>query len=94
MFLCTFQFCGDTIAGLSLLTDSVMRLVHDKDKELIADVFLKRRSLYVMKGTARYDYTHEILSNEHSKFGGKDVPKDRRISVICRNEPNSEDTKL
>ncbi|KAJ8971174.1 hypothetical protein NQ317_013369 [Molorchus minor] len=24
------RFCGDTIAGLSLLTDSVMRLVHDK----------------------------------------------------------------
>ncbi|XP_018571209.1 alpha-ketoglutarate-dependent dioxygenase alkB homolog 7, mitochondrial [Anoplophora glabripennis] len=82
------RFCGDTIAGLSLLTDSVMRLVHDKNKHLYADVWLKRRSLYIMKDTARFDYTHEILSNEHSVFKGGKVLKDRRISVICRNEPD------
>lgn len=41
-----------------------------------------------MKGTARFDYTHEILSNEHSVFKGEKVFKDRRISVICRNEPD------
>lgn len=88
------QFCGDTIAGLSLLTDSVMRLVHDKDKDLKADILLERRSLYLMKNTARFDYTHEILSNEHSKFDGVPVLKERRISVICRNEPDPENTKL
>ncbi|CAG9772770.1 unnamed protein product [Ceutorhynchus assimilis] len=82
------RFCGDTITGLSLLTDSIMRLVHDKDKHLQADILLKKRSLYVMKGCARYDYTHEILSNEHSVFKGEKVFKDRRISVICRNEPD------
>ncbi|KAI4455184.1 spermatogenesis associated 11-related [Holotrichia oblita] len=85
------RFCGDTIAGLSLLTDSVMRLVHDKHTHLYADVLLKQRSLYVMNGSARYDYKHEILSNEHSKFDGKVVFKDRRVSVICRNEPRPED---
>ncbi|CAH0548885.1 unnamed protein product [Brassicogethes aeneus] len=82
------RFCGDTIAGLSLLTDSVMRLVHDKHKNLHADVLLKRRSLYIMKNAARFDYTHEILSNENSFFKGDPVNKDRRISVICRNEPD------
>ncbi|XP_019875883.1 alpha-ketoglutarate-dependent dioxygenase alkB homolog 7, mitochondrial [Aethina tumida] len=82
------RFCGDTIAGLSLLTDSVMRLVHDKKKNLYADVLLKRRSLYIMKGEARFDYTHEILSNENSHFKGAKIEKDRRISVICRNEPD------
>ncbi|GJQ80666.1 hypothetical protein Trydic_g9250 [Trypoxylus dichotomus] len=85
------RFCGDTIAGLSLLTDSVMRLVHDKHTHLYADILLKRRSLYVMTGSARYDYKHEILSNKHSKFDGNVVFKDRRISVICRNEPRAED---
>lgn len=93
-FINCFQFCGDTIAGLSLLTDSVMRLVHDKNKELRADVLLERRSLYLMKNTARFDYTHEILGNEHSKFDGVHVPKERRVSIICRNEPDPKNTKL
>lgn len=44
-----------------------------------------------MKGSARYDYKHEILRNEESFFRGQKVEKDRRISVICRNEPRKED---
>ncbi|XP_074041878.1 alpha-ketoglutarate-dependent dioxygenase alkB homolog 7, mitochondrial isoform X2 [Leptinotarsa decemlineata] len=82
------RFCGTTIAGLSLLSDSVMRLVHDKQKNLFADVLLQRRSLYIMKNIARFDYTHEILKNENSIFKGEQIYKDRRISVICRNEPD------
>lgn len=66
-----------------------MRLVHEKQNTLFADVLLKRRSLYVMKGSARYDYKHEILRNEESYFKGRKVDKSRRISVICRNEPKS-----
>ncbi|CAG9861489.1 unnamed protein product [Phyllotreta striolata] len=88
------RFCGNTIAGLSLLSDSIMRLVHDKNKDLYADVLLKRRSLYIMKDTARFDYTHEILCNEKSIFKGAQIFKDRRISVICRNEPNPENKRL
>ena len=76
---------------MSLLTDSVMRLVHDKRKHLTADVLLSRRSLYVMNAAARYDYTHEILSNDHSKFDGETIFKGRRISIICRNEPTDEE---
>ena len=83
----SIKFCGSTIAGLSLLSDSVMRLVHSKDKKKIVDVLLKRCSLYIMTGDARYNYTHEILGNDNSKFGDKIIKKGRRISVICRNEP-------
>lgn len=43
------QFCGNTIAGMSLLSDSVMRLVDDKNKSLSVDILLKRRSVYIMK---------------------------------------------
>jgi alkylated DNA repair protein alkB family protein 7 len=71
-----------------------MRLVHDKNKTFYADVLLKRRSLYIMNGTARFDYTHEILANDRSYFKGRNVLKGRRISVISRNEPNPEHTKL
>lgn len=67
-----------------------MRLVHEKKKDFFANIYLKRRSLYIMKNTARYDYTHEILCNEQSLFKDKKIKKHRRISVICRNEPKTE----
>lgn len=44
--------------------------------------------LYCFRDTARYDYTHEILPDATSIFKGTKVPRDRRISVICRNEPS------
>ena len=43
------QFCGNTIAGISLLSSAVMRLVHTDNKELFADALIKRRSLYIMR---------------------------------------------
>ncbi|KAL0270521.1 UNVERIFIED_CONTAM: hypothetical protein PYX00_007907 [Menopon gallinae] len=81
------KFCGDTIAGISLLTDSIMRLRVDKERVNYVDILLKRMSLYIMSSTARYDYTHEILSHKESIFRGEQIIKGRRISVICRNEP-------
>ncbi|CAH1242650.1 ALKBH7 [Branchiostoma lanceolatum] len=86
------KFAGNTIAGLSLLSPCVMRLVHNDNKAWIADVLLKPRSLYIMRDAMRYDYTHEILKTEESKFCGEEVPRDRRISVICRNEPAEQTT--
>uniref|UniRef100_A0A1B6LUG8 Alpha-ketoglutarate-dependent dioxygenase AlkB-like domain-containing protein n=1 Tax=Graphocephala atropunctata TaxID=36148 RepID=A0A1B6LUG8_9HEMI len=83
------RFCGNTIAGLSLLTDCVMRLVYDKDKSKVIDILLKRRSLYIMRDSVRYDFTHEILPNETSTFKQEPIRKKRRISIICRNEPAS-----
>ncbi|KAK7790223.1 hypothetical protein R5R35_014533 [Gryllus longicercus] len=83
------RFCGNTIAGLSLLSDSVMRLVHHEKKDLKVDALLRRRSLYIMKGVVRYNFTHEILGNDVSLFRGCPVLKTRRLSIICRNEPVS-----
>lgn len=95
------RFCGTVIAGISLLSDSIMRFAPHHEglegeaaiKELehssepFVDVLLKRQSLYVIKNKVRYDYTHQILSKSLSKFKSKIVEKSRRISVICRNEP-------
>ncbi|XP_078658395.1 alpha-ketoglutarate-dependent dioxygenase alkB homolog 7, mitochondrial-like [Branchiostoma floridae x Branchiostoma belcheri] len=86
------KFAGNTIAGLSLLSPCVMRLVHNDNKAWVADVLLKPRSLYIMRDAIRYDYTHEILKTEESKFHGEEVPRNRRISVICRNEPPTSTT--
>jgi alkylated DNA repair protein alkB family protein 7 len=82
------KFCGDIIATISLLSDCVMRLTYvGHEKDYWDDIFIPRRSLYIMKGVARYKYNHEILSNKDSVFNGKIVNKARRISIICRSEP-------
>ncbi|GAB0089758.1 alpha-ketoglutarate-dependent dioxygenase alkB homolog 7, mitochondrial [Sergentomyia squamirostris] len=105
------RYCGSTIAGVSLLSDSVMRLVRideekykqnvendyrkqpDKSEEnstdpgYFADIYLPQNSLYIMRDTARFNFTHEILGNDNSMFDGNPVIKSRRISIVCRNKP-------
>ncbi|XP_040012129.1 alpha-ketoglutarate-dependent dioxygenase alkB homolog 7, mitochondrial [Xiphias gladius] len=81
------KFCGSTIAGLSLLSDSVMRLVREDASDEWLDLLLPRCSLYILRDQARYNFTHEILKDEESVFNGRRVPRQRRISVICRNLP-------
>ena len=44
------------------------------------DVFLPRRSLYVMSGEYRFEWTHELL-------GEDECPRERRISIITRVAP-------
>ncbi|XP_050962259.1 alpha-ketoglutarate-dependent dioxygenase alkB homolog 7, mitochondrial [Labeo rohita] len=81
------KFCGTTIAGLSLLSDSIMRLVPENKSKDWVDLLLSRRSLYILRDDARFKFTHEILKDEESFFSGQKVPRHRRISVICRNLP-------
>nr|XP_046272409.1 alpha-ketoglutarate-dependent dioxygenase alkB homolog 7, mitochondrial [Scatophagus argus] len=81
------KFCGSTIAGLNLLSDSVMRLVKEDSPSEWLDLLLPRYSLYILRDQARYNFTHEILKDEDSVFNGQKVPRLRRISVICRNLP-------
>ncbi|XP_067238240.1 alpha-ketoglutarate-dependent dioxygenase alkB homolog 7, mitochondrial [Chanodichthys erythropterus] len=81
------KFCGSTIAGLSLLSDSIMRLVPENNSTDWVDLLLSRRSLYILRDDARFKFTHEILKDEDSFFIGQKVPRHRRISVICRNLP-------
>ncbi|KAG8441438.1 hypothetical protein GDO86_006978 [Hymenochirus boettgeri] len=85
----SIKFCGSTIAGICLLSSSIMRLVSVDNPEERADLLLPRRCLYVLSGAARYKFTHEILRDEESYFNGIHIKRDRRISVICRNTPAS-----
>ncbi|XP_007952640.1 alpha-ketoglutarate-dependent dioxygenase alkB homolog 7, mitochondrial [Orycteropus afer afer] len=78
------KFCGATIAGLSLLSPSVMRLVHTQEPAEWLELLLEPGSLYILRGSARYDFSHEILRDEDSFFGERRIPRGRRISVICR----------
>lgn len=87
----SIRFCGNTICGLCLLSDAVMRLVDVEDKTQIVDIMLWRRSLYLMRDASRYNYTHEVLGEKESYFGSLPVPRGRRISIMCRNYPRKED---
>ncbi|XP_063858720.1 alpha-ketoglutarate-dependent dioxygenase alkB homolog 7, mitochondrial-like [Scylla paramamosain] len=84
------RFCGNIISGLCLLSDAVMRLRHVELKDQVVDVLVKRRSLYIMRDEARYNFTHEILGEEESFFCGEAVERGRRVSVISRNQPTEE----
>merc|ERR1712183_1166185 len=80
------RFCGDTVAVLSLLSDCILKFVHDKHEDYQVHCLVPRRSLYIMRGDSRYNYTHAILKNEDSYFNAQLIAKGRRISVICRND--------
>ena len=56
----------------------------EHDKHSIIDLLLQPRSLYIMTGEVRYEYSHAILSKEESLFQGLDVPRGRRLSLIFR----------
>ncbi|XP_008555356.1 alpha-ketoglutarate-dependent dioxygenase alkB homolog 7, mitochondrial [Microplitis demolitor] len=88
------RFCGDVIAGISLLSDCVMRLTQvGNEKECRHDFLIPRRSLYIMSGAARHKYNHEVLGPEESIFNNEKVIKTRRISIICRCAPEPCDNK-
>lgn len=83
------RFCGDVIAGLCLLSTAVMRVSPESQPELYVDLLLPARSLYVLSGAARYLCTHEVLGGESSQWRGERVPRERRLSIICRTKPTS-----
>uniref|UniRef100_A0A914ZT24 Alpha-ketoglutarate-dependent dioxygenase AlkB-like domain-containing protein n=1 Tax=Parascaris univalens TaxID=6257 RepID=A0A914ZT24_PARUN len=86
----SIRYCGDVISGMCLLSDAVLRLRHkDRKDELIVDFFVPRRCLYRMGEYGRYEFTHEVLGKDESFFNGRPVPRDRRISVICRDLPKA-----
>jgi alkylated DNA repair protein alkB family protein 7 len=94
------KFSGGLVCGVSLLSPAVMVLRPDdgavvNDNEICAEnyaeLFLPRRSLYILSGVARYGYTHSIergygsmtLDELNRKFG-LNFQRDRRVSLIFR----------
>lgn len=80
------RFSGNVVAGLSLLSSSIMRLkpADDSSGHHHVDLYLPPCSLYVLTGMARYEYTHELLPRA-SYFGDKQVNRNRRLSLLFRN---------
>eukprot|EP00978_Attheya_sp_CCMP212_P021556 scaffold63082_cov54-Attheya_sp.AAC.1 len=77
------QLSREPIANMSLVGDCYMTFRNEKQKTSSAPeshrVLLKRRTLQVLTGRARYDYSHGILNC--------DFLSDRRVSVTMRESP-------
>uniref|UniRef100_A0A8C3Y3E9 AlkB homolog 7 n=1 Tax=Catharus ustulatus TaxID=91951 RepID=A0A8C3Y3E9_CATUS len=67
-----------------------MRLQSLRDPQDWVELLLEPGSLYILRGAARYEFTHEILPDEKSFFGGLRVPRGRRVALIFRNDPPGE----
>lgn len=93
----SIKFSGDVVAGVSLLSPSIMRLKPDQEgqeneaPENIdgwVDLYLPPLSLYVLSGISRYRYSHELLPSgsvfEYPDGSTVTVERDRRLSVIFR----------
>ena len=53
--------------------------------ESVVSMLLEPRSLYMMRGAARYDYTHEIHGGSETwPVDGREVHRGRRISLMFR----------
>jgi len=87
----SIRFSGSMVAGISLLSSSIMRLVpanNNGNKHWI-DLCLPPLSLYVLTGMSRYDYTHELLEGtatfQHANTASViHVQRDQRLSIIFR----------
>lgn len=77
---CTPCF-DDVIISLSLGSLAVMDLKRQGHQ---VPIWLEPRSLLVLRGSARYDWTHGIARRQHDSVGEARVPRGRRLSVTFR----------
>nr|CAG8523787.1 3234_t:CDS:2 [Entrophospora candida] len=70
------KYSGRIVAGISLISSTVMIFRHKDDPEIQFSVLLEPGSLYVQRDSIRYNFTHEIPQdpNEH-RFKGQLIPK-------------------
>jgi len=71
----------DVILSLSLLSDINMIFRRNTD---IEEKRLERRSLLVLTGDARWNWTHEIPGRKYDTVNGHKVERSRRISLTYR----------
>lgn len=75
---------ADTIASLSLGSPAVMQFANPQTGEK-KDILLKERSLIILSGEARYEWTHAIPARKADIMNGLKISRDRRVSLTFRN---------
>jgi alkylated DNA repair protein alkB family protein 7 len=76
---------GDTILGVSLGAPRIMTLKHkdDANEDGRIDILLESGSVYVQRGTIRYDFKHAIAD---TNFRGIQISGGHRLSLMLRNK--------
>lgn len=74
----------DTIISLSLGSQCIMDFKNKDDKKQKKEVLLEQKSLVVITGEARYNWTHGIPSREKDKWLGRYIPRRTRVSLTFR----------
>lgn len=72
---------GDVVVSVSLLSSIPMRF--ERCGETYTQV-LEPRSLVVLSGDARYEWTHSILRKDSDVISGRLTPRKRRVSITLR----------
>jgi alkylated DNA repair dioxygenase AlkB len=79
---CKPCFTG-TILSLSLGSACVMNFKHKTTRQVVP-VLLEPRSMVVMQGEARYDWTHGLVARKTDLYGGRRIVRGRRVSLTIR----------
>ncbi|MBC7102635.1 MAG: alpha-ketoglutarate-dependent dioxygenase AlkB [Parvibaculum sp.] len=74
---------SDRIASLSLLSPCEMVFRNGKQGSKLSAI-LEPRSLLILSGPARYEWTHEIPARKSDVVDGERQPRGRRISLTFR----------
>ncbi len=72
---------SDTIASLSLGSGAVMQFTNGQEKH---DLYLEPRSLIILSGPVRYEWTHAIPARKSDVVDGFKIERIRRISLTFR----------
>lgn len=75
---------GETIISVSLGSNCVMDFINLKSKEKL-EVMLEPRSLVIISGEARHNWTHGIAARKTDNFNGIKSERRLRISLTFRN---------
>ena len=72
---------GGTVATLSIGSTAIMHFANETEK---LPVFLEQRSLAILKGEARYNWTHGIAKRKKDTIENYVIPRARRVSLTFR----------
>lgn len=77
---------GGLVCGICLGSPAVSIFRPVNNPKEFVKVLLEPGTFYAQTGRLRYDYTHEIPGGTEREFKGQPVARDRRISVMFRDE--------
>ena len=81
------EYVGRCVIGLSLLTPSIMRLQSCTHPSQKVSILLPQRSLYLMRRSVRYDYTHALDGGRTLQWRGDILARNRRVAILFRDPP-------